>query len=111
MSAEHGHGIALLDSDGHRVEHIRGRVLLRPERQVLRCSAADQVEQGEGVGAEIESAQPLTAAVPLLTMPHTPAFTSQPPPTRAPASVWSSTWNAPDEIISISLCCRPLLLT
>ena len=35
MSAEHGHGVALLDSDGHRVQHVRGRVLPRPERQVL----------------------------------------------------------------------------
>ena len=38
--------------DGHRMQHIRGRVLPRPERQVLRGRAADQVEQGEGVRAE-----------------------------------------------------------
>jgi hypothetical protein len=32
MSAEDGHGVALLHRYSHRVQQIRGRVLLRPER-------------------------------------------------------------------------------
>ena len=52
MSAENGHRVALLHRDGRRVQHLFGRVLLRPERKMLRSRAADDVKQGDGVRPE-----------------------------------------------------------
>ena len=52
MTAEDGHGVAFLNSDGHRVQQLFCSVLPGPQRQMLCSRAADDVEQLDGIRSE-----------------------------------------------------------